>query len=67
MRQTVTGFPVSENKPLIMKPAGYHMMLGNLIKPLEKGSTIKLSLDFASGTKANLTIPITNINTIYKP
>jgi len=33
-------------KPAVLKPGGYHVMLFDIAKPLKKGDTVPLTLDF---------------------
>ena len=41
-----------------LKPGGYHIMLMKLAKPLEKGSTIKVTLTFATAASQTVDVPV---------
>jgi len=41
-----------------LKPGGYHIMLLDLVKPLEVGSTIKLTLVFESAGEITIDVPV---------
>lgn len=61
MRETKNGFKISAEKPLIMEPTGFHIMLLNLKQPLKEDSTFKLNLFFASGREIKLIIPVVSL------
>src|SRR5581483_4449831 len=45
----VSQLPVSQGKPVTLKPGGYHIMLMGLKQPLTAGSTFPVTLTFANG------------------
>jgi hypothetical protein len=49
-------------KPLELKPGGYHLMLQDLKKPLDNGSTVPLTLVFRNAkgmeTRMDLRLPV---------
>jgi len=46
--RAITGLSVPAGKPVDLRPGGYHVMLMNLPKPLERGSTVPITLTFQS-------------------
>lgn len=61
MREVEGGFPVSQDKPLQMKPGGYHIMLIGLYEPLAADTQITLDLQFASGTQTTIEVPVADM------
>ena len=47
--QEIASVPMTANTPLALAPGGYHVMLLDLIAPLEIGTTVSVTLTFASG------------------
>jgi copper(I)-binding protein len=47
--QEIASVPMTANTPLALAPGGYHVMLLDLIAPLEIGATVSVTLTFASG------------------
>lgn len=43
---------------LVMKPGGLHIMLMELKRPIKKGTTLKLRLEFADGTTVDAEGPV---------
>lgn len=58
MREVESGFPVSQDQPLHMKPGGYHIMLMGLSEPMVADTEITLNLRFASGTETTIQVPV---------
>ena len=46
------------NQPIIMKPGGYHVMLMGLVKPLNPGETVEVTLSFESGETLTVDVPV---------
>jgi copper(I)-binding protein len=46
--QAVNKIEVLPGKPAELKPGGYHVMLMGLVKPLSKGDSVALTLEFRS-------------------
>ncbi|MEO8101670.1 MAG: copper chaperone PCu(A)C [Betaproteobacteria bacterium] len=46
MMQAVPRLDIVPGKPVQLKPGGYHVMLIDLVKPLSKGGTVALMLEF---------------------
>jgi len=42
----IKAIPVAAGKPVELRPGGFHVMLIDLIKPLEKGATVPITLTF---------------------
>lgn len=47
--QEIASVPMTANTPLALAPGGYHVMLLELVAPLEVGATVSVTLTFASG------------------
>jgi copper(I)-binding protein len=47
--QEIASVPMMANTPLALAPGGYHVMLLELVAPLEVGATVSVTLTFASG------------------
>lgn len=41
-----------------MEPGGYHVMLVDLVRPIEKGETLKLTLRFANASPIAVFVPV---------
>jgi copper(I)-binding protein len=60
MRQ-VSAIDLQSGEQFIFSPGGYHIMLIGLHKPLRHGDSIDLQLNFASGAKMALTVPVRSV------
>lgn len=56
--QEVAEIPLKAGEPLVLKPGSYHIMLMKLVKPLETGTTIDLTLVFANAGEKVVTFTI---------
>ncbi len=54
----VKEMPLSSEKPLVMKPGGYHIMLIGLKRPLQVGERFPLKLIFQEAGEIEVTIPV---------
>lgn len=54
MMKEVSELKVPANGETALAPKGYHIMLIGLIRPIDEGETIPLSLNFADGTTVNV-------------
>lgn len=45
---------ISANGKTVLAPKGYHIMLIGLVRPINEGETIPLSLNFADGTSVGV-------------
>jgi copper(I)-binding protein len=52
--------PMSAGTPLALAPGGYHIMIMELAKPLEVGSSFNVTLTFASGATTTVEVPVQN-------
>ncbi len=44
--QAVSKLDIAPGKPVELKPGGYHVMLIDLVKPLNKGDAVPMTLEF---------------------
>lgn len=61
MRQ-VAAIEIPAQGSVSLKPGGYHLMLMGLKAPLEEGGEMELLLEFSSGQRAQLRLPIKKIH-----
>lgn len=61
MREVPGGLQIPANQPVLMAPGGYHIMLINVISPLQADSTIPLTLEFEQAGTVELTVPVRGI------
>jgi copper(I)-binding protein len=54
----VSSLAIPKGKTVMMKPGGYHVMLLDLVKPLELGSTFELELTFKEAGKVTTKITV---------
>lgn len=58
MMRQVDGYDIPAGEDLTLAPMGDHIMLMELIKPLNVGDTLKLTLNFEDGSMAQFDVPI---------
>jgi len=56
--QEIDKIKIVEGTPTELKPGGYHVMLMNLVKPLELGTEISVTLKFAKAGDLVVTVPV---------
>jgi len=56
--RAVEGIDLPAGETVSLKPGGYHIMLIDLVAPLEEGTTIDVELTFASGATGTVTVPV---------
>jgi copper(I)-binding protein len=56
--QEVEKIDVVAGTPTELKPGGYHVMLMQLVKPLELGTEISVTLKFAKAGDVVVTVPV---------
>lgn len=56
--QEVEKIAIRAGTPTELKPGGYHVMLMNLVKPLELGTEISVTLTFARAGDVVITVPV---------
>jgi copper(I)-binding protein len=54
----VTEIPLPAHGDGVLKPGSYHIMLINLVEPLEEGAEIELALEFATAEPQMVSVPI---------
>lgn len=56
--QKVDKISLSAGETVTLKPGGYHVMLLDLVAPLETGSTIQITLTFATAGQITIDVPV---------
>jgi len=56
--RAIPGLSVPAGKPLELRPGGYHVMLMDLPRPLERGSTVPITLTFQSADGRRETVKV---------
>jgi copper(I)-binding protein len=56
--QEVDKIEIVAGTPTELKPGGYHVMLMNLVKPLELGTEVSVTLKFAKAGDLVVTVPV---------
>lgn len=52
------GYPAPAGEALVLKPGGKHIMLIDVIEPLEPGDELSLTVNFDNGETIELTVPV---------
>ncbi len=52
------GYTVPAGEALMLKPGGKHIMLIDIVEPLEPGDTVELTVNFDNGEAIDLTVPV---------
>lgn len=52
------GFTVPAGEGIQLQPGGKHVMLINLVDPLEPGDQVEITLNFDNGESATVTVPV---------
>ena len=58
--QEIASIPMVAGTPLVLEPGGYHVMIMELVAPLEVGSSFNVTLTFASGATTTVEVPVQN-------
>ena len=58
MRELADGLPLAAGDTVQFEPGSYHVMLLDLVEPLEVGDTIEVTLDFATADDVTLTVQV---------
>ena len=58
MREIEGGLALPADETVVMEPGGIHVMLMELIEPLNEGETIPLALEFEAGPPLLLEVPV---------
>lgn len=59
--QEVKSIDLPKGTAVELKPGGYHVMVMELAKPLEKGSEVKLTLTFEKAGTVDVTAPVSDV------
>jgi copper(I)-binding protein len=52
------GYTATAGEALVLKPGGKHIMLIDVVEPLEPGDAIELTVNFDNGESIDLTVPV---------
>ncbi|MBE2239710.1 MAG: copper chaperone PCu(A)C [Caldilineaceae bacterium] len=52
------GYPIPAGEALVLKPGGKHIMLIDVVKALEPGDEVNLTVNFDNGESMELTVPV---------
>jgi periplasmic copper chaperone A len=58
MRELVGGLPLPAGETVMLAPGGYHIMLIDLVEPLETGDEFELTLDFENADDVTLNVEV---------
>lgn len=58
--QEIASIPMVAGTPLVLEPGGFHIMIMKLVKPLEVGTSITVTLTFESGATTTVDVPVLN-------
>ena len=54
----INGLTVPANGSVVLKPAGYHVMLINIKQPIKEGDSANLTLEFTDGSSVFTQLPV---------
>ena len=58
--QEIASIPMVAGIPLVLESGGFHIMIMKLVKPLEVGTSITVTLTFESGATTTVDVPVLN-------
>lgn len=58
MQELTDGLPLTGGETVSLEPGGYHVMLIDLVEPLETGDEIELTLEFAEAGTTTVTVEV---------
>jgi copper(I)-binding protein len=58
--QEIASIPMVAGTPLVLEPGGYHVMIMELVAPLEVGTSFTVTLTFESGATTTFEVPVLN-------
>jgi len=58
MRKVEDGLEIPASGKLVLESGSYHLMLIDLKEPLKAGSTVGVDVEFASGAKQHVDVPV---------
>ncbi len=56
--RAVAALPVAAGKPVELRPGGYHVMLIDIVRPLEAGTTVPITLTFEGSNGRRETVEV---------
>jgi copper(I)-binding protein len=58
--QEIASIPMVAGTPLVLESGGFHIMIMELVQPLEAGTSITVTLTFESGATTTVDVPVLN-------
>ncbi|MEQ9163678.1 MAG: copper chaperone PCu(A)C, partial [Ilumatobacter fluminis] len=58
MQEMADGLPLPADETVSLEPGGYHVMLLDLVEPLETGDEFELTLDFENADDVTVTVTV---------
>ncbi len=58
MQELTNGLPLAAGETVSFEPGSYHVMLLDLVEPLEVGDEVEVTLDFANADDVTLTVEV---------
>lgn len=58
--QEIASIPMVAGTPLVLESGGFHIMIMDLVQPLEVGTSITVTLTFESGATTTVEVPVLN-------
>ena len=58
--QEIASIPMVADTPLVLESGGFHIMIMELVQPLEVGTSITVTLTFESGATTTVEVPVLN-------
>ena len=58
--QEIASIPMVAGTPLVLESGGFHIMIMELVEPLEVGTSITVTLTFESGATTTVEVPVLN-------
>lgn len=58
MQELATGLPLPAGETVVLEPGSYHVMLLELVAPLETGQEFEVALSFAEGDDITIEVPV---------
>ena len=58
--QEISSIPMVADTPLVLESGGFHIMIMELVQPLEVGTSITVTLTFESGATTTVEVPVLN-------
>lgn len=58
MQEMTSGLPLPAGETVVLEPGSYHVMLLDLVEPLETGDEFEVTLSFADGDDLTIEVPV---------